>query len=302
MNYRHVYMRIISHAKSEVETGLRPKSYWDRKKNFPNQYFEFHHILPRSLFPNWNKKESNIIALTAREHFFCHQLLTKIYPSNEMYCALILLTSRFSPFKNQRTDYRLTSREYETVMQNASYLHSTTVGLKIKEMWERDGFRERRHNTIEKTHTENWKKAYNEKRRKTFENRTLEEKLSTKLKKQKTWKKKMEEGYQSKRKGWRDRMTDEQKLEYREKQQKAAKRNHELRVKIARESYYNLTEDQKEKRNQKRLETREKRKLEGKIYRAHNKGKFWWTNGFQNKFSETQPEEGWYRGMTRGIK
>lgn len=68
----------------------------------------------------------------------------------------------------------------------------------------------------------------------------------------------MEESYQSKRKGWRDRMTDEQKLEYREKQQKAAKRNHELRVKIARESYYNLTEDQKEKRNQKRLETREK--------------------------------------------
>ena len=26
MNYRHVYMLIIEHAKSEMENGLRPKS------------------------------------------------------------------------------------------------------------------------------------------------------------------------------------------------------------------------------------------------------------------------------------
>lgn len=86
MNYRKIYMRIILHAKQEMTLGLRPKNYQE-KKNFPNQYFEFHHILPKSLFPNWVKKESNIAALTAREHFFCHQLLTKIYPCREMYYA-----------------------------------------------------------------------------------------------------------------------------------------------------------------------------------------------------------------------
>jgi len=102
MNYRHVYMRIISHAKQEMELGLRPKNQ-NQKKNFPNQYFEFHHILPRSLYPNWIKRKSNIVSLTQREHFFCHQLLTKIYPSNSMNAALWLMyTTRKGIRKNSK--------------------------------------------------------------------------------------------------------------------------------------------------------------------------------------------------------
>lgn len=86
MNYRLVYMRIVSHAKQEMNLGLRPRNPWE-KKEFPNQYFEFHHILPKSLYPKWIKRKSNMVALTAREHFFCHQLLTKIYPCKQMYFA-----------------------------------------------------------------------------------------------------------------------------------------------------------------------------------------------------------------------
>lgn len=93
MNHRHVYMCIIAHAKSEMKLGLRPKNQLD-KKNFPNQYFEFHHILPRSLFPLWIKRESNIVALTAREHFFCHQLLCKIYNCYEMTTALFFMSKK----------------------------------------------------------------------------------------------------------------------------------------------------------------------------------------------------------------
>ena len=105
MNYRHVYMRIISHAKQEMKLGLRPKNQLD-KKNFPNQYFEFHHILPRSLFPLWIKRKSNIVPLTAREHFFCHQLLTKIYPTQSMYYAL-------SAFNSNKSKRLLASKDYE---------------------------------------------------------------------------------------------------------------------------------------------------------------------------------------------
>lgn len=90
MNYRHVYMLIIEHAKKEAKLGLRPRNQ-QQKKNFPNQYFEVHHILPKSLFPLWVKRKSNIVPLTAREHFFCHQLLTKIYPTMSMVYALFLL-------------------------------------------------------------------------------------------------------------------------------------------------------------------------------------------------------------------
>lgn len=72
----------------KLKKGLRPKTKYLQKKYFPDQYFEFHHILPKSLFPKWKRRKSNIVPLTAREHFFCHQLLTKIYPYPEMFLAL----------------------------------------------------------------------------------------------------------------------------------------------------------------------------------------------------------------------
>lgn len=86
MNYRHIYMLIISRAKIEQSEGLRPQ-FQHSNKNKQFGYFEWHHILPRSLFPNWTKRKSNIVPLTAREHFFCHELLYKIYPTKEMSCA-----------------------------------------------------------------------------------------------------------------------------------------------------------------------------------------------------------------------
>lgn len=113
MNYRHIYMEIIFHARQEVELGLRPKSYWQKYK-FPNQYFEFHHILPKSLFPNWIERKSNIVALTAKEHFFCHQLLTKIYPNSfEMKSAIWRMV-------NTRKGLKITAKEYEKIRKDFS--------------------------------------------------------------------------------------------------------------------------------------------------------------------------------------
>lgn len=111
MNYRCVYMRIISHAKQETELGLRPKSYWQKYK-FPNQYFEFHHILPKSIFPNWAKRKSNIVTLTAREHFFCHQLLTKIYPNSDKLKVALFFMSGKSKYPK-----KCSAKEYEELRQ-----------------------------------------------------------------------------------------------------------------------------------------------------------------------------------------
>lgn len=100
MNYRKVYMRIILHAKSEENLGIR--------KRGNGKYYEAHHILPKSLFPNWIKRKSNIVLLTAREHFFCHQLLTKIYPHTKMWRALAAFQR-----KSKGQERILTARQYE---------------------------------------------------------------------------------------------------------------------------------------------------------------------------------------------
>lgn len=74
-------MKIIAKAKSE-----------NRRKN-QGVYYEIHHILPKSLYPKWTKRKTNKVLLTAKEHYFCHKLLLKIFPhSSEMGLAYSYLT------------------------------------------------------------------------------------------------------------------------------------------------------------------------------------------------------------------
>ena len=100
MNYRKIYCEIISHAKSEQLSGIR------KKKN--GRYYESHHILPKSIFPKWSNRKSNLVLLTAREHFICHLMLAKIYPCNQMIYAIRMLSS-----KNDKQERNISSRKYE---------------------------------------------------------------------------------------------------------------------------------------------------------------------------------------------
>jgi hypothetical protein len=74
MNYQKIYNSIIQKARSE-----------NRIKN-SKIYYEAHHIIPTCLggigkCSQW-KTHTNIILLTAREHFLCHWLLHEIHPDN----------------------------------------------------------------------------------------------------------------------------------------------------------------------------------------------------------------------------
>jgi len=96
MNYRKIYLQIIKKAKSE------------NRKKYKGIYYEKHHILPKILFPLWSKRKSNLVLLTAREHFFCHQLLEKIYPGEKMFLALWRLAN------DKQNKYLIkNSKEYE---------------------------------------------------------------------------------------------------------------------------------------------------------------------------------------------
>ena len=58
--YTHWYYAIIVNAKSRLL----------------HEYYENHHIIPKSL--GGSNKQDNLAELTAREHFICHWLLTKM--------------------------------------------------------------------------------------------------------------------------------------------------------------------------------------------------------------------------------
>lgn len=175
MNYRHVYMLIIEHAKSEMEKGLRPKTKLEKSKAFKGMPFEFHHILPKSIFPKWFKRRTNIVALTSREHFFCHQLLVKIYPCWQMWCSLKFFKKHFSSSKDyeksiielykyrntesfkeiyKNRDLSYITPEYREKLSNSMKLAKSSidyrnkVSSKSKEVWQRPGMRDLIRNRI----------------------------------------------------------------------------------------------------------------------------------------------------------
>ncbi len=76
MDYLRSYYKIINNAKSNLRNG----------------YLELHHIVPRciygeNLLDESNLKDvnqdSNLVFLTAREHFICHWLLNRAFPKNK---------------------------------------------------------------------------------------------------------------------------------------------------------------------------------------------------------------------------
>lgn len=65
MNYRNQYNKFIEYRLAH------PPKY---------QYFEKHHIIPKCV--GGGDDDSNLVRVTAREHYILHHLLTKIYPKN----------------------------------------------------------------------------------------------------------------------------------------------------------------------------------------------------------------------------
>jgi hypothetical protein len=77
-----------------------------------NTYIEKHHIIPRSL--GGTNEESNIVKLTAREHFICHLLLTKMTQGRNKHKMSKALTMIMSIKRvGKRQDYTANGRWYQ---------------------------------------------------------------------------------------------------------------------------------------------------------------------------------------------
>jgi hypothetical protein len=91
-----------------------------------DEYTEKHHIIPRSLGGNDN--DTNLVALTAREHFICHMLLIRfvegIYRKKKMQHALGMFIQN-----NKKQNRILTSRQYDLARKNIS---SARIGSVVR--------------------------------------------------------------------------------------------------------------------------------------------------------------------------
>jgi hypothetical protein len=94
MDYQKIYNQIIERAKTRQLDG----------------YKERHHIIPKCL--GGNNDKSNLVDLTAREHFLCHMLLVEIY-SNEYKLKHALFLMAIGKQKIKEKTYVISSRIYE---------------------------------------------------------------------------------------------------------------------------------------------------------------------------------------------
>lgn len=99
MTYREIYYSIID----------------NRKKNpLPkDQYGEVHHIKPRSVYPEFAKDKSNLVRLTASEHYRCHYLLVKMYEEDGNIVAYRKMLYAFNQMNRLFADNRISKLEVE---------------------------------------------------------------------------------------------------------------------------------------------------------------------------------------------
>lgn len=89
-----------------------------------DSYTESHHILPESL--GGPDTQENLTKLTAREHFICHWLLTKIYKDGDNHWKMLNAVRMMrAENKNQkRYDNKITARVYQRLKEEYSRLQS----------------------------------------------------------------------------------------------------------------------------------------------------------------------------------
>lgn len=95
MNYSKIYSQLIERSKNrELDC-----------------YTEIHHIVPRCF--GGLDESSNLVKLTAREHFIAHLLLCKIYPNHKGLRLALWMMTNVKDERQQR--HRPNSRLYEMI-------------------------------------------------------------------------------------------------------------------------------------------------------------------------------------------
>jgi hypothetical protein len=86
----------------------------------PIEYCEQHHIIPKSL--GGSNYKDNLVKLTAREHFICHWLLTKMVSGSAKHKMAHACRRMFYKSNKLQSRYKINSRLYETLKANMAEL------------------------------------------------------------------------------------------------------------------------------------------------------------------------------------
>ena len=104
-----------------IQEIIKERGQW----NPPTDYWEGHHIIPKSLGGKGHSrsKHSNIVFLTAAEHFIVHKMLTELFPENKQLAYAFWAMCTVS----NSADFA-TAEDYEA----ARLIRSETIGDSVR--------------------------------------------------------------------------------------------------------------------------------------------------------------------------
>ena len=129
MDYQKIYDSLIAKAKNRVLEGYKEK----------------HHVTPKCL--GGTNQKSNLVYLTAREHFICHWILHVLYPSNsKLFYAFKTMCAMKNKYQNNR--YTPSSRIIAYVREEHSkWLKSNSPLIGRDTKGSLNGFYNKKHKT-----------------------------------------------------------------------------------------------------------------------------------------------------------
>ncbi len=153
MNYINIYYNIILKAKLD-KSRVKYK-----RNNSIKTYYESHHILPKSL--SGDNSASNLVLLTAKEHFICHHLLFKHYSINGSIKEKAKMALAFQFMRGIKNNFskRVTAKTYEEIRKA---IQNNMIG-KNNPMYGKPSYNKGKNLPL----TENKKKAYKARRNNT---------------------------------------------------------------------------------------------------------------------------------------
>lgn len=100
-----------------------------RQKYEVFECFERHHILPKSMFPEFEHCNDNIVKLTYREHYIAHHLLYNIYKKSNNKTGMHKMANAWMRMCTNKNGLHVTQREFEkarnaAIIENKKYRHS----------------------------------------------------------------------------------------------------------------------------------------------------------------------------------
>jgi hypothetical protein len=108
-----------------------------------NNYTEEHHILPKSLFPDFKTDPRNLVRLTARQHFIAHWILSKVFIKYKQKCSMLKAFNRMTTVSKTNSGrltvssklFELAKLANSTAMKLLNPMHDQNTVFKMKESW-----------------------------------------------------------------------------------------------------------------------------------------------------------------------